>query len=415
MLQTLLNDRELLPDAEPARPHETLYRNRPVCVQSLFGPIQLTRRYYHHKHVGHGRSPLDEQLDLVRGHTPCLTKLICRAAACAGSYAEAASDLNAYSGLQLNARSFPRLMGEAAPQLKEALASLPAASPPTPVEVLYVSSDGTGVPMRREQLKGVKGKQADGSAHTREVKLGCVFTQTKTNKEGEPERDPDSTSYVGTLGDCRVAGVLLHQEAHRRGYGSAKQVVYIGDGAAWVWENARLNFPQAEQVLDFYHASEHLGELSAALHGRGSEQAKEQQSKWCHQLKASDSSQIVAQAEAMLKELQIQKPDESQRQAAQSQIDYLKSHAQRMRYGYYRQQGWFIGSGVVEAGCKSIVGRRLKQSGMFWGERGGADMLELRCLIKGPHFESAWKARLPILAKQRKKAMQWAHPSTIAA
>ena len=415
MIQALLNDRQLIPEDEPARLHETALRNRKVRVQTLFGPIQLKRTYYYHARAEHGRCPLDEKLDLVRGHTPCLAKLMCNAAVCAGSYDEAASDLNTYSGLQLNVRSFQRLVGAVAPPLTQALASLPASSPEQPVEVLYVSSDGTGVPMRREQLKGVKGKQADGSAHTREAKLGCVFTQTKTNEQGEPERDPGSTSYVGTMGDCRSAGVLLHQEAHRRGYGSAKQVVYIGDGAAWVWENARLNFPQAEQVLDFYHASEHIGELCGALQGRGSEQAKEQQSKWCHQLKASDSSEIIAQAEAMQRELQAHAADEAQEQAVQSQIDYLKSHAQRMRYGYYRKRGWFIGSGVVEAGCKSIVGRRLKQSGMFWGERGAVDMLELRCLIKGPHFEAAWKARIPILDKQRKKALHWSKPSKTAA
>lgn len=122
---------------------------------------------------------------------------------------------------------------EVAPTLREAQGSLPASLHPSePVEVLYLSSDGTGVPMRRAELTGIKGKQGDGSAHTREAKLSCVFTQTRTNEAGELVRDLDSTSYVGTFEDCRSAGILLRQEAQRRGYGSAKQVVYLGDGAA---------------------------------------------------------------------------------------------------------------------------------------------------------------------------------------
>jgi hypothetical protein len=410
MLQALLNDRSLLPDAEPARPLETRYTQRKHRVQTLFGPIILKRSYYHHQRNGHGRCPLDEKLDLVRGHTPALAKLICRASSQSASFAEAAADLKAYSGVELDSRGFGRLVADIAPTLNQALSTLPAASPQAPVDILYVSSDGTGVPMRKEELKGSKGKQPDGSARTREVKLGCVFTQSSVDDKGEPIRDPDSTSYVGTFEGCRAAGIMLHQEAHRRGYGTARQVVCIGDGAAWVWENMRLSFPGAQQILDFYHASEHLGHLACALLGKGSAQAQEQQQQWCHQLKHSDSSRIIEQAQNQLKERQSQL-SEAQREEARREIAYLQTHAERTRYGEYRARGWFIGSGVVEAGCKTVVGRRLKQSGMFWSQRGGEDLLQIRCLIMGPHFEAAWNARQPILAQQRRKARRWARSS----
>lgn len=409
MLQALLNNPSLRPEDQPARPHETRHRHRAHRVQTLFGPIKLQRSYYHHRRARRGRSPLDEALDLVRGHTPGLAKLICRAATGSSSFCEAAADLSAYSGLQLDSRSFGRLVAEVAPTLREAQASLPTRTPESgPVQVLYLSSDGTGVPMRRAELKGIKGKQSDGSAHTREAKLGCVFTQTRTDEKGEPVRDHASTSYVGTFEDCRGAGILLAQEARRRGYGSAKQVVYLGDGAPWVWENARINFPGAVEVLDFYHASEHLGSLAQGLWGSGTPEAKDTQSRWCHQLKASDSSAITAEAEAALKSATTDTTHSpEQRATVQREIDYFKTHAQRTRYGEYRRQGWFIGSGVVEAGCKTVVGRRLKQSGMFWSQRGGEDMLSLRCLIMGSEFDAAWNARLPILALQRKKALRW--------
>lgn len=410
MIEALLNNRDLVPDDEPARPHETRHRHRVHHVQTLFGPIKLKRSYYHHRCAKHGRCPLDEALDLVRGHTPGLAKLICRAATQSSSFSDAAADLAAYSGLQLDSRGFGRLVAEVAPVLRQAQSTLPALTPKSgPLEVLYVSCDGTGVPMRRAELQGIKGKQSDGSAHTREAKLGCVFTQTRTNDAGEPVRDHDSTSYVGTFEDCRAAGSLLRQEAQRRSYGTAKQVVYLGDGAAWVWENARLNFPGAVQILDFYHASEHLGRLAQGLWGSSSQQAKDTQSRWCHELKASDSTAIIAQAERCLQTAAHALKPESIDQV-QREIDYFKTHAQRTHYGDYRRRGWFIGSGVVEAGCKTVVGRRLKQSGMFWSQRGGEDMLSLRCQIMGSQFDAAWNARLPILTQQRKKAFRWSAP-----
>jgi hypothetical protein len=409
MIEELLNNRHLLPDQEPPKPLESRYVNRRLKVETLFGPIELRRSYYHHRKSRHGRFPLDEKLDLVRGHTPALARLICRASTQSESYYEAAVDLEVYCGLCLDSRGFGRLVGEVAPTLRAALATLPTPAPHSqPIPVLYVSSDGTGVPMRRDQLKGVAGKQPDGSAHTRELKLGCVFTQTTTDENGQPLRDPDSTSYVGTMEDCRAAGILLRQEAFRRGYGTAEQVVYLGDGAAWVWENARLNFPDAVQILDFYHASEHVGHLAAALWGNETDKAKAWQTHWCQVIKNSDTRMMIRNAEDMLQSADHAPTDQARREAAQREINYFMNHQERTRYGHFRAQGWFIGSGVVEAGCKTIVGRRMKQSGMFWSQTGGEDIVSLRCLIKGPHFDRAWSARIPILKQQQTKARRWA-------
>lgn len=409
MVEQLLNDRALLPDAQAPRALETHHRERPCRVQTLFGPIVLRRSYYHHAKSHTGRCPLDEALDLVAGsHTPALARLICRASTHSGSFNQAASDLNDYSGLQLDSRSFPRLVSEVAPGLRQALATLPAAPPATgAIPVLYVSSDGTGVPMRREELEGIAGKQPDGSARTREVKLGCVFTQSTTDENGEALRDANSTSYIGTFQGCREAGILLRQEALRRGYGTAREVVYLGDGAAWVWENARANFPDAVQILDFYHASEHAGALAAALWGSDPGKAREMQSTWCHQMKATDSSTMIEQAQDLLQDSLTLSA--AQREEAQREINYFTTHARRTRYGEFRSRGWFIGSGVVEAGCKTVVGRRLKQSGMFWSQSGGEDILSLRCLMLSPQFDAAWDARRSILATQRSKARHWSN------
>lgn len=291
---------------------------------------------------------------------------MCRAASRAGSYQEAADDLAASTGLQPDPRDLGRMVAALAPGLPEALTGLdPSTAPkptPTPIPVLYVSCDGTGTPMRREELAGIKGKQPDGSAR-------------------------------------------------RRGLDQAKQVVYIGDGAAWVWENCRLTFPGAIEILDFYHASEHVGQLAAALHDNDPVQASATRSRWCHEMKQTSPAALLAECYALLDP----HPDwsESKRQAIQLQINYLESHSTRTEYGHYQANGWFIGSGVIEAGCKTVIGRRLKQSGMFWSQTGAEDILSLRCLVLGPHFDATWKARREILDQQQAKSRRWSSGSII--
>jgi hypothetical protein len=405
LVETILNDRTLLPDSEPARPLEVVHKERKCQARTLFGTITLRRRYYHHTRAGTGRCPLDERLDLVRGHMPGLARLVCRASAVSGSYEAAAGDLHAYLGLAIEGRSFGRLVADIVPELRAARDSRPAPVGKEPVAILYAASDGTGVPLRRRELAGIKGRQLDGSARTREVKLGCIFTQTTTDENGEPLRDEASTTYVGTFDDCRAAGTQLRAEALRRGYATAQTTVYLGDGAAWIWENARLNFPGSIEILDFYHASEHAGDLAKALLGAGPE-ATVLQSDWCHAMKADSSAPVLDAARNLLTARQSELSPE-QVETAQREIAYFTTNAARTRYGEFRARCYFIGSGVVEAGCRTVVGRRLKASGMFWSQRGGDDLLTLRCLVLGPTFSDVWKARIPILKAQRAKPPKW--------
>lgn len=405
----MLNDRQLIPDDTPPLPGETVHNNRPISVHTLFGAITLKRRYFHHTNSHSGRAPLDLTLDLTEHHTPAVAKLICQASANAGdSYQEAAGILTVFTGLQLEARSFHRLINRLTPELTEALPTLAPAEDTNPIPILYLENDGTGVPSRPEELAGRKGKQPDGTARTREAKLGCVFTQTTTDEEGNPMRDPDSTSYVGTMGDCRASGEQLRAEAIRRGLALARIVIFLGDGAAWIWENARLFFPSAIQILDFYHAVEHLGVLARALFGDG-QFGTAQQNIWASELKRSDAQGILEQAIRLL----AANPnlDEQRQETARREIAYFTTHIERTRYGYFRSQGYFIGSGVIEAGCKAVIGRRLKQSGMFWGEAGAENILQLRCLLKSPHFHAAWQARRTILAERQAKARRWSKAS----
>ena len=182
------------------------------------------------------------------------------------SFEEGSKDLFAYAGVKVGPKAIARMAELVAPQMRAAHAVAKPEQNTAAIPVMYIEGDGTGVPVRKNEARGRKAKNGEGEAKTREVKLGCVFTQTSPDAEGKPQRDHNSTTYVGTLQCSEDFGTLLRREAFARGLACAQKTVYLGDGAAWVWEVARINFPQAICILDFYHASEHLSLLAEALY-----------------------------------------------------------------------------------------------------------------------------------------------------
>jgi len=113
-----------------------------------------------------------------------------------------------------------------------------------PIPILCVQMDGTGVPVVKKETVGRKGKTDGQPAHTREVKLGCVFTQSKWDKEGYAIRDPDSTTYTGAIENAERFGKRLYVEAWKRGWSRAEKKIVMGDGAEWIWNLAELHFPE---------------------------------------------------------------------------------------------------------------------------------------------------------------------------
>jgi hypothetical protein len=161
----------------------------------------------------------------------------------------------------------------------------------------------------------------------------------------------------------------------------AKAVVVLGDGAVWVWKLVRLNFPHAVCILVYYHACEHLNLLSATLYGEGSVLAKRRFRQWRKALLKDK----VAQAKTDL-------PTKAQaRKSAKKQIAYFERNRSKMLYQTFRAAGYFIGSGVVEAGCKTVVGQRLKQSGMLWSRKGAPHLLAVRCALLSGWFGDFWE------------------------
>jgi hypothetical protein len=254
-----------------------------------------------------------------------------------------------------------------------------------PVPRMYISADGTGVPLRRKELKGRKGRQVDGSAKTHEVKIGCVFTQHPQDGEA-PFRDLNSTSYVGTMQRAAPFGDLLLCEARRRNMGAANETVFISDGAKWLREIARTRFPQATRILDFYHAAEHLHELVNVLHTPGSERAKRKVKKWTRWLLRDNVDGIITEATTLA--------GSELAEDVTAQLVYFRENREAMMYGTFRKRGLFIGSGVVEAGCKGVIGKRLKQSGMFWSETGADNVIALRCALYSHRLDDIWRQNI---------------------
>jgi len=257
-----------------------------------------------------------------------------------------------------------------------------------PIPILYVQMDGTGVPVVKKETEGRKGKTEGQSAHTREAKLGCVFTQTKWDKEGFPIRDPDSTTYVGAIETAEEFGRRLYVEAWNRGWSCAANKVVIGDGAEWIRNLVEIHFPGAIQIVDLYHARQHLWEVARALYPNDAVQ----QHAWMkvHQKRLLDKGKIEKLVTA-LRSLRHTKPEVVEKIRAEA--EYFEKNAERMRYPKFRRQHLFIGSGVIEAGCKTVIGARLKQSGMFWTVRGANSIIALRCCHLNGRFEDYWETR----------------------
>jgi hypothetical protein len=361
-----------------------------LLVSCIFGTFLIQRDYYYNQARKEGHYPADAALGLEGGHTPALARLACLEGAEQASYQQAEEHLRETGGISLSGRQIQRLVQEVGVgaqkwQQREALKPLPESKP---VPIFYVSADATGLPMRKEELVGRAGKQPDGSAKTRSAYLGCVFTQHKRDEKGHPVRDHESTTYVSSMGPLEDFGPLLRQEAIRRDMAEAQKVVLLIDGAPGLENMGDLNFPDAIQIVDFYHAAEHAGKVvEALLGGKEHPEYKARRSRWVRRLLGNG-------VENLIKETRQECADKPQAQPVQDALGYFVHNVERMQYRTFRRQGFFIGSGVIEAGCKTVIGSRCKQSGMFWGEPGAENVLALRCVHSSRRLHQFWKERL---------------------
>ena len=371
--------------------HEAVFTGyREKVIDTVLGPVALARAWYHCAACKHGVAPRDTELG-VTGETmsPGLAAMNDRAAASV-PFAEAAGLLEELAGVRLAVKRVERAAeasGTAVAAAARERAALIAARrlvpmPPSPLpDKLYAVIDGTGVPMTSKETAGRDGKGEDGRARTREVKLAVFFTQDKLDKDGYPVRDRDSTSVIATFEPASAFAGLVKAEGIRRGADHVRQFTILGDGAAWIWSIATAKFPEATQVVDLYHAREHLHDLARSLEFMLGDRKDEWLAARLEDLDYGDIDGICKAA----REYPLVGVKKDQLDTA---LGYFENNAPRMRYHWFRQCGLFVGSGVVEASCKSVIGQRLKQAGMHWTVDGADAIIALRCR----EASSTWEA-----------------------
>jgi hypothetical protein len=362
---------------------------RSKWCQSLLGTLQLRRCYYHCRSCKQGHVPWDHALGFgVATLTPAASE-VTSIAGVQSSFAQAAEvTLQKLCGLRLSESTVERITEAAGERLGKLLrdkVTFDQDAKPWNWQrdargktCAYVSLDATGV---RQQ--GTKAARAEG----RMAYVGMIYNPRSQHDARSPERH--SVRYLAGFYELDELGRQLRRQAAQVGWDEAEQQIALSDGGHGLEEFVRKNFPLAECILDFWHASEHLTELGLALWPDDEQRRKDRVSQWCHQLKHEGGLRIIR----ALQELDVSDFTVSAAQAHQDCLRYFKNHQHRMDYPRYLAHGWQIGSGPVESACKSVVANRLKGSGMRWGEDGSDAVCHLRALyLSQPgQWESFWK------------------------
>ena len=358
--------------------------------ESVLGPLHLERAYYHCAQCQSGFCPRDHHLRLeMFSLTPGVLRMTGSTAALA-SFEESSALLHELAGVQVSASQVERaaeaLGGEIASDERSCVERMGEVAP-----AMYLGMDGTGVPMRKSEVAGRAGKQPDGSAKTREAKIVTLWTAESRDEEDKPVRDPGSITYsaaiesaatLDTSPDRSEFAERVLREATRRSFTAASRCVVLGDGSAWIWNTAAELFPQAIQILDRFHAKEHLSKVGKVIYS-GSEQGK----KWI-QRRYDELDQ--GRLNSLLKALNRQAP---KYEDALECAAYIRNNRNRMRYPQFHEQGLCTSTGVVEAGCKVVIGTRLKRAGMHWTVNGANAIIALRCSKLSGRYEDFWERR----------------------
>ena len=387
-------DQRTLPCSCGQRAHYRELRSKPVLT--AVGAVEVSRPYYRCAYCQQGQFPVDVELDIENTEFSPGVRRMEAMVGQDGPFDHGREQMRVLAGLEVTTKSVERTaeaigadiaQGEQGEIERALQLDLPAVAG-DPIPILYVQMDGTGVPVVKKETLGRQGKTEGQPAHTREVKLGCVFTQTRWDKKGYPIRDPDSTTYTGAVETAEEFGKRIYLEAWQRGWSRARKKVVMGDGAEWIWNLVAEHFPGAIQIVDLYHARQHLWEVARRLypHDEGHQKA------WMkvHQKRLLDKGKIERLV-GVLRALHSGNPEVAEK--IRTEADYFERNAERMRYPKFRRQHFFVGSGVIEAGCKTVIASRLKRSGMFWTVRGANAILALRCCCLNGRFEDYWEGR----------------------
>ena len=364
---------------------------RPKTFTTALGEMELERAWYHCQRCHTGFSPRDRALALEGTSLSPAALRMTGLAAARVSFAETTALLRELAGLDIEPKRVERqaeaLGREIAADERQVIEPEPAQT-----QTLYLGLDGTGVPMRKAETQGRQGKQPDGSAKTREAKIVAVWSADTTALDGAPVRDPDSVSYNAAIEsvasrdtDTVPSPFALRavREAQRRCFDRVPRQVVLGDGAPWIWNWADEHLPAAIQIVDVFHAKQHLFDVAKAIYGAATDLALTWGKQRRDELDQGRFDDLLAALN-----VHSQTCDD-----ARKCFDYFTRNRQRMRYPAFRTIGLCVSTGVVEAACKNIAGTRLKRGGMHWSLHGANAILALRCAFLSNRFNDFWERR----------------------
>jgi len=358
---------------------------------SLLGVLTVQRAYYYCHRCG-GLFPWDQEVGLtLKGLTPGAERAASLAGLLTDSFEEAAQKvLPELSGLHLSESTVQRTTEAAGARVGALLEEGKVLGGPTPWSwhkdaegktCAYTSVDATGV---RQQACG------GGAAEGRMPYVGMIYNPVPELPKDSPHAPPAKAQmqarYVAGLYSLDELSLVMRRQAAQVGMDRAERWIGLTDGGNGLEPFVQKSFPRVEVViLDFWHVSDHLGDLARTLHPHDEEQAKEQKGQWCHLLKHKGGEALIGVLETM--------PLPERRPALRAKhaevLGYLRNHVTRMDYPTYLAKGWLIGSGSVESACKTVVGQRLKLAGMRWRELGTDNVCHLRALYKSER--SQWR------------------------
>ena len=372
--------------------HTARYAGRRAkTFETVLGSVQLERAYYDCATCETGFCPRDRALGMEGvSLSPGVTRMVGLTASMV-SFEESSELVRELAGVDVGAKRVERVAEAVGREIAQDEQTVVEPSPPV-APTMYLGMDGTGVPMRASELEGREGKQADGSAKTREVKLVVVWTAEGRDKEGIPVRDPGSVTYSAAIESAASRDTdeslsefaqRVEREARRRGFDQAARRAVLGDGAVWIWNMADELFPGAIQIVDLYHAKEHVSDVAKAIYGAGSDLAEQ----WA-KLRRDEFDD--GKLESLLAALRIHADTNDE---ARKCLDYVTRNQHRMRYPEFRAQDLCVSTGIVESGCKVCIGTRLKRGGMHWTVAGADAIIALRCCKLSGRFEDFWERR----------------------
>jgi hypothetical protein len=360
---------------------------------SLFGNVRLMHSYYHCAGCGTGQLPWCEALRVGKRRVTCAAEEAIALAGLLTSFGQAArTTLIKLTGIRVSEATVRRITEDTGEELGARLAAKETFGPReswawqrdargTPCA--YISVDHVSVPQQ-----GPRGAKAD----SRMAAVALVYNPQSKHDDPHP-RGGCPVRFLAGLYALDDLGLELRRQAAQVGWDDAEQQLALSDAGNGLEDFARKAFPLAESILDFYHASEHVAALAGACHPDDAAAALELTAQWCHRLKHAGGAALLAEWE----QLDAQRWRGWRSEVYREQTQYFRNHQHRMNYPRYVTNGWQIGSGPVESGCKRLVTQRLKGAGMRWRERGTNTMCHLRALLlcNPTQWDHYWTPRKP--------------------